>query len=55
MLLEYMKPGEKYKTSELAQVLGVKASRSRKILTLLVEDGEIDAVGENRQRVYIRK
>ncbi len=55
MLLEYMKPGEKYKTSELAQVLGVKASRSRKILTLLVEDGEIIAVGENRYRVYIKK
>lgn len=51
-ILEYMTPNQEYKTSEMAEILGVKESRARVLVNELVKTGRIDAVGKNKGRRY---
>lgn len=51
-ILKYMAPDQEYKTSEIAEVLGVKESRARVLVSELVKTGKIEAVGKNKGRRY---
>lgn len=53
-ILEYMTPDQEYKTSELAEVIGIKASRARVLVNELVKLGKIRASGKNKGRRYKR-
>ncbi|WP_415929502.1 FaeA/PapI family transcriptional regulator [Zhenpiania hominis] len=53
-ILEYMTPDQEYKTSELAEVIGIKASRARVLVNELVKSGKIRASGKNKGRRYKR-
>lgn len=55
IILNAMEMGSTYKTSEIAGVLGVKDSRARKLLSLLVADNKVESLGGNRNRCYRRK
>ena len=39
-------------TKEIAELLGVKEARARRLLAGLIEDGVLFAEGANRNRVY---
>ena len=51
-ILEYMTLDQEYKTSELAEVIGVKESRARALVNELVKSGRINAEGKNKGRRY---
>lgn len=51
-ILEHMNPDQEYKTSEIAEVLGVKESRARVLVNELVKLGRIEAAGKNKGRKY---
>ena len=51
-ILAYMILGQEYKTSELAEVIGVKESRARALVNKLVKSGRIKAEGKNKGRRY---
>ena len=51
-ILEYMASDQEYKTSELAEVIGVKESRARVLVNELVKSGRIEATGKNKGRRY---
>ena len=51
-ILAYMILGQEYKTSELAEVIGVKESRARALVNELVKSGRIKAEGKNKGRRY---
>jgi ATP-dependent DNA helicase RecG len=51
-LLEAMEPGKKYKSGELCEVLGLKETRMKEILRLLVNLGKIHTDGTFRDRTY---
>ena len=49
-----MEPGKEYKTTEIAGWVDLKSSRMRELLKLLSENGEVEAIGNNRERTYKR-
>ena len=49
-----MEPGKEYKTAEIAGWIDLKSSRTRELLKVLTENGEIEAIGNNRDRTYKR-
>ena len=49
-----MEPGQEYKTAEIAGWVDLKTSRTRELLKALTENGEIEAIGNNRDRTYKR-
>lgn len=51
-ILAYMTAGEEYKTSEIADYIGVKESRARFLISELVKAGKLEAVGKNKGRIY---
>ena len=51
-VLEYMLPDKEYKTSEIAEVIGVKESRARVLVNELVKRNKIKAIGKNKGRRY---
>lgn len=54
-ILSFMEIGKSYKTSDISDALGVKHSRTRKLLSILVSDNKIVAQGGNRNRHYVRR
>ena len=50
--LEYMIPNQEYKTSEIAEVIGVKESRARVLINELVKSGRLEVEGKNKGRKY---
>ena len=54
-ILEYMAADTEYKTPEIADILDVKISRARKLMSLLVQQGKIEALGGNRNRRYVKR
>ncbi len=54
-ILDYMAPTTEYKTQEIADLLDVKISRARELMSLLVQQGKIEALGGNRNRRYMKK
>ena len=51
-ILEYMLPDKEYKTSEIAEVIGVKESRARVLVNELAKRDKIKAIGKNKGRRY---
>lgn len=51
-ILSYMKIGETYKAYEIIKLLGLKNSRVRELLKQLVDRGDIESIGERRNRIY---
>lgn len=51
-ILEYMIAGTEYRTSEIAQLIGVKESRARVLINELVKSGKVEAIGKNKGRKY---
>jgi len=54
-ILSFMETGKSYKISDIADALGVKDSRVRKLLSILVSDNKIFAQGSNRNRHYVKR
>ena len=40
------------KTSEIAELLGVKDARARRLLAEMIDEGILASEGENRNRIY---
>lgn len=51
-ILEYLTDHALAKCVDIAQMLGVKDARARRILSEMVEDGTVSSEGGNRNRVY---
>ena len=49
-----MEPDKEYKTAEIAGWVDLKMSRTRELLNVLTENGEVEAIGNNRDRTYKR-
>ena len=52
-IIEYMQNHPSVTVSEMAEVLSIKASRTRDYLRLLVERGVLVAKGANKNRTYM--
>jgi predicted HTH transcriptional regulator len=52
MIVAYLGDHASAKSSEISELLGLKASRTRAILSQMIDDGTIVAEGEKRNRVY---
>lgn len=55
VIIEYMQTHQSVSVSEMADVLSIKASRTRDYLRMLVERGILVANGANRNRTYLLK
>ncbi len=55
LILNVMESGKKYKTAEVAAMLGIKDSWARQLISMLVLDGKLEAFGKNRGRCYMKK
>ncbi len=51
-IVRSMEDGVGYRVSDLSEILGLKASRTRELLNLLVKDGILEALGGNKNRCY---
>ena len=51
-VIEYITEKVVATTKEIAELLGVKEARARRLLAGLIEDGVLFAEGANRNRVY---
>lgn len=51
-ILAFMEAGREYKTAEISEILNVKESRARKLLSILSSEGKLDVLGNNRNRRY---
>ena len=54
-IIAFLQDHTEAKSSEIAQLLNLKISRTRAILTSLVEDGVIQPHGANKNRTYSLK
>ena len=52
-ILEYIKKYNNCKTSDIENLLSVKSSRARKLLSILVSEKKIEALGQNKNRYYV--
>ena len=52
-ILEYIKKYNNCKTSDIENLLSVKSSRARKLLSILVSEKKIQALGQNKNRYYV--
>ncbi|MCD8362320.1 MAG: AAA family ATPase, partial [Lachnospiraceae bacterium] len=54
-ILGYMNSGEEYKLEDFCTLLELKQSRVKTIIQALVKTGKIEALGNNRNRRYIKR
>lgn len=54
-ILQYMKDGTAYHSDEIAESIGLKSSRTRELLNMLVKKDRLESIGENRNRRYQKK
>ena len=52
-ILEYIKKHNNCRTSDIENLLSVKSSRARKLLSILVSEKKIEALGQNKNRYYV--
>ena len=52
-ILEYIKKYNNCKTSDIENLVSVKSSRARKLLSILVSEKKIQALGQNKNRYYV--
>lgn len=50
-----MEAGLEYPADSIAENVGLKASRTRELLKMLVDEDKIEVLGENRNRRYRKK
>ena len=53
-VLNYMKPGYEYKLRDIAEIIGVKETRTKEILKGLIEAGRIEIIGSTKAKRYIK-
>jgi len=53
-ILGFMEREKEYKTAEIAELLELQKSHTRKLLNELVDLNKIEAIGNNKSRVYMR-
>ena len=51
-ILEYMEVGKEYRLEELSHIIEVKTTQTKARLKTLIEQGDIEAIGSNRNRRY---
>lgn len=51
-ILASMKPGRWYRSSDFMSVIGVKETRTKQLLRLLAESGEVFVDGKNKWKRY---
>lgn len=54
-IIDFMKEKRAYKNTEIAEMLEMNISYTRKMLKELIKEGKIETAGANRNRVYIVK
>lgn len=54
-IILYMEEGITYHSDEIAESIGLKSSRTRELLNMLVKENRLEAIGENRNRRYRKK
>lgn len=54
-LLAHMESGKLYRAQELMDVVGLQVSRTRDLLNLLVKQGRIEKIGDNKNRRYQKR
>ena len=54
-ILESMQKNIEYSTEEIAEKVMLKNARTRELLKALVEDNEVEVIGANKNRRYIKK
>ena len=52
-IVKYISQNGKSKASEIAEAIGLSQPRTRVLLSELITEGQIEANGEARARVYI--
>lgn len=51
-ITEWMDPDREYRIVEIAEYLGVKETRARELVRVLVQLKKIEAIGKNKGRRY---
>jgi len=54
-IMESMEAGIEYRADEISENVGLKASRMRQLLNMLVEEDKVEVSGKNRNRRYRKK
>lgn len=54
-IMESMEVGIEYRADEISEIVGLKASRMRQLLNMLVEEDKVEVSGKNRNRRYRKK
>ena len=54
-ILDAMEEGKEYSVNELAELVGLKGTRTRELLRELAEMGKIETVGSTKGKRYIKK
>lgn len=54
-ILETMDINHEYKAAEIAAIVGLKASRTRELLKMLVDNKKIEIIGDKKNRRYIKR
>ena len=49
-----MEPGRKYSSDEVAEIVGLKISRTRQLLKELADLGKVEASGSTKGKRYIK-
>jgi len=52
LILDFIKKGKKYKTAEIANVIGLSPARARVYLKELADNGKLKSEGINKSKVY---
>ncbi len=50
-----MEDGQEYKADEIAKIVGLKSSRTRELLKILVDDDKLGIVGNKKTGVILLK
>ncbi len=53
--MNIMEDGQEYKADEIAKIVGLKSSRTRELLKILVDDDKLGIVGNKKNRRYFVK
>ena len=51
-ILKYMEEGKEYRLQEFCELLGLRETRTKEILKLLISDEKISVIGKNKDRRY---
>lgn len=55
LITEFMEKGKEYKMVQFSEIINLKESRTREIINIMVSQGIIDIMGDNKNRWYILK